>query len=104
MINEHTIWGEIGKLSILLSFFMVLFSALVFGFSKMLKAEEDKKRFIRTGTIGYVMHLIALATSSAILIYLIFNHYFEYAYVWKYSSVLIAFKYTIACFWAGTRG
>ncbi len=104
MINEHTVWGEIGKLSILLSFFMVLFSAIIFGFGHILKAGDDKKRFIRTGKISYLIHVIALGVSSSVLVYIIFHHYFEYAYVWKYSSVLMPLKYTIACFWAGQEG
>lgn len=104
MILEHTIWGEIGKLSIFLSFFLVLFSALIFGISRGLKSEEDKKRFSHAGKVSYLLHVIALATSSFVLIYIIFNHYFEYAYVWKYSSVLMPLKYTIACFWAGQEG
>jgi cytochrome c-type biogenesis protein CcmF len=104
MINEHTVWGEIGKLSILLSFFMVFFSALIFGFSRILKADEDKMRFIHTGKISYFIHVISLMISSSVLVYIIFNHYFEYAYVWKYSSVLMPLKYTIACFWAGQEG
>jgi cytochrome c-type biogenesis protein CcmF len=104
MSNEHIIWGEIGKLSILLSFFLVLFSSLVFCFSRILKSEEDKKRFMQAGRISYLLHLFALVVSSSVLAYLIFNHYFEYAYVWKYSSVLMPLKYTIACFWAGQEG
>ncbi len=104
MINEHTLWGEIGKLSILLSFFMVLFSALIFGISRVLKSEEDKKRFIYTGKVSYLFHVFALVIASAILVYLIFNHYFEYAYVWRYSSILMPLKYTVACFWAGQEG
>jgi cytochrome c-type biogenesis protein CcmF len=41
---------------------------------------------------------------QVILYYLIFNHYFEYAYVWQYSSALLPVKYIISCFWAGQEG
>ncbi|NWJ49871.1 MAG: cytochrome c biogenesis protein CcsA [Bacteroidetes bacterium] len=104
MINEHIVWGEIGKLSILLSFFMALFSAIIFSFSRILNTDDDKKRFFHTGQISYLLHVVALVVSSSVLVYIIFNHYFEYAYVWKYSSILMPLKYTIACFWAGQEG
>ena len=35
---------------------------------------------------------------------MIFHHYFEYAYVWPYSSSQLPLKYIISCFWAGQEG
>jgi cytochrome c-type biogenesis protein CcmF len=104
MIGEHLLLGNIGKFLLLLSFFMALFSGIVYSISTRLKSQDEISRFQKAGKLGFLFHAGSLITACFILVILIFNHYFEYAYVWKYSSVLMPLRYTIACFWAGQEG
>src|SRR5258706_44089 len=38
------------------------------------------------------------------MFYLIFNHYFEYYYVWQHSNTIMPMRYILACFWEGQEG
>jgi len=104
MIGEHLLLGNIGKFLLLLSFFMALFSGIVYSISTRLKLKEEVFRFQKAGKLSYIFHAGTLVLACIVLVILIFNHYFEYAYVWKYSSVQMPLRYTIACFWAGQEG
>jgi cytochrome c-type biogenesis protein CcmF len=104
MIGEHLWLGNIGKFLLLLSFFMALFSGVVYSISTRLKPQDDVLRFQKAGKLGFLVHAGTMIFACLILCFLIFNHYFEYAYVWKYSSVQMPLRYTIACFWAGQEG
>lgn len=104
MIGEHLWLGNIGKFLLLLSFFMALFSGIVYSLSTRLKQTDDISRFKKAGKLSFLFHAGTLIVACIVLGYLIFNHYFEYAYVWKYSSVQMPLRYTIACFWAGQEG
>lgn len=104
MIGEHLWLGNIGKFLLLLSFFMALFSGIVYSISSRLKLQDEISRFQKAGKLGFLLHAGTIILACIVLGFLIFNHYFEYAYVWKYSSVLMPLRYTIACFWAGQEG
>ena len=104
MIGEHLWPGNIGKFLLLLSFFMALFSGIVYSICTRLKLQDEISRFKKAGKLGFVIHAVTIILACSVLVFLIFNHYFEYSYVWKYSSVQMPFRYTIACFWAGQEG
>jgi cytochrome c-type biogenesis protein CcmF len=104
MIGEHLLLGNIGKFLLLLSFFMALFSGIVYSISIRLKLKDEISRFQKAGKLGFIFHAGTLVIACIVLGILIFNHYFEYGYVWKYSSVQMPLRYTIACFWAGQEG
>jgi len=104
MIGEHLWLGNIGKFLLLLSFFMALFSGIVYSISTRLKLQDEISRFQKAGKVGFLFHAGSMIMACIVLGIMIFNHYFEYAYVWKYSSVLMPLRYTIACFWAGQEG
>ena len=104
MVGEHLWLGNIGKFLLLLSFFMALFSGIVYSISTRLILQDEISRFKRAGKLSFLIHAGTIMLACVILVILIFNHYFEYNYVWKYSSVQMPLRYTIACFWAGQEG
>ena len=104
MIGEHLWLGNTGKFLLLFSFFMALFSGIVYIVSTRLQQKDAVLRFQKAGKLGFLLHAGSLMIACLVLGYMIFNHYFEYAYVWKYSSVQMPLRYTIACFWAGQEG
>jgi cytochrome c-type biogenesis protein CcmF len=102
-IGEHLLPGVIGKTFIWISFAAAII-ATIFYFVNILRKDEPLKT-IRSYARGFfILHVVSLVSVAVILYYLIFRHYFEYAYVWQYSSSLLPVKYIISCFWAGQEG
>jgi cytochrome c-type biogenesis protein CcmF len=100
-IGEHIIPGLIGKIFVWTSFAFAIISMVLY-FLNLRKESAD--RFRRPGRWFFILHAMSLLAVAGILYYLIFNHYFEYSYVWQYSSKDLPFKYILSCFWAGQEG
>lgn len=58
----------------------------------------------RVGNLLFVVHALSVMGIFSTLFYLIFNHRFEYFYVWSHSSKQLPFKYLLSCFWEGQEG
>lgn len=104
-IGEHLLPGMIGRWAISLSFISAVVAALMFAWpffrSGDITLQGNLKRWARALFVG---HFTFLLLAAGVLYYLIFNHYFEYRYVWQYSSLDMATKYILSCFWAGQEG
>jgi cytochrome c-type biogenesis protein CcmF len=102
-LGEHLLPGAIGKTFVWIAFLAALGSTLVFIFS--LFSKKFSSRSWLQGARGlYLIHTLSLTGVAVVLYYLIFQHYFEYSYVWQYSSRMLSVKYIISCFWAGQEG
>ena len=53
---------------------------------------------------SYHLATISLLSASAILLYLILTHQFQYSYVWNYSSTNLSLPLLISTFYAGQEG
>lgn len=102
-IGEHLMPGMIGRTFVWISFAAAILATVLYILNTGRKDKPLKK--IRSYARGFfILHVFSMLSIAIILYYLIFNHYFEYAYVWQYSSVLLPVKYIISCFWAGQEG
>lgn len=102
-IGEHLIPGQAGHLMIWTAFLASL-AAAVFFFLRT-RPRFEGNRLVRSASRWfYMLSFLGVAGAAVMLYYLIFRHYFEYAYVWKYSSSTLPVKYIISCFWAGQEG
>lgn len=102
-IGEHLLPGILGKFFIWLSFFAAVLSTILF-FVNSRKNKGVSRNFRPYARSFFILHTLSLLIVAFILYYLIFRHYFEYAYVWQYSSTGLPVKYIISCFWAGQEG
>jgi len=102
-IGEHLIYGILGKSLVWLSFTAAI-AAAVFYFLMIRRQEGTEKRIHQFARSFFILHAAALVSVAGILYFLIFSHYFEYSYVWEYSSKTLPVKYIISCFWAGQEG
>ncbi len=101
-IGEHLFPGEMGKFFIWLGFGTAIIATV---FYIMAYYRKDHFKVWKSAARGlYIVHALSMVTVAATLYYLIFRHYFEYAYVWQYSSMELPIKYIISCFWAGQEG
>jgi len=101
--GEHLIYGIIGKSLTWFSFFSSLISAILF-ITIVSGKRGSLKHILSAARTFYILHVASLIGVIIVLYILIFHHYFEYTYVWQYSSRALPFKYIISCFWAGQEG
>jgi cytochrome c-type biogenesis protein CcmF len=101
-IGEQLIFGKIGNLLIATAFCGALLSALAYFFSFRRPLEENAwKRIART---SFLVHGLSVLGIFLILYYLIFNHKYEYYYVWQHSNTIMPAQYIFASFWEGQEG
>ena len=65
MIGEHLWLGNIGKFLLLLSFFMALFSGIVYSISTRLKLQDEISRFQKAGKVGFLFHAGSMIMASS---------------------------------------
>ncbi|MCX6243795.1 MAG: cytochrome c biogenesis protein CcsA [Bacteroidetes bacterium] len=102
-IGEHLLPGMIGKSLIWVSFGAAIIATVLY-FINIRRKRHSLKPVTSFARGFFLVHAVSLLSVAFILYYLIFRHYFEYAYVWEYSSVTLPVKYIISCFWAGQEG
>jgi cytochrome c-type biogenesis protein CcmF len=101
-IGEHLFPGQMGIFFVWLGFGTAI---LAFIFYFLAFYRKDKSSVWLNSARGlYIVHALSLVAVAAVLYFLIFQHYFEYAYVWQYSSRELPMKYIVSCFWAGQEG
>lgn len=101
-IGEALVFGKIGNLLIALAFAGALLGAAsyYFGYKNPLEEASWKK----VGRIAHLVHSFSVISIFIVLYYIIFNHRFEYYYVWQHSSRALPWQYIFASFWEGQEG
>jgi len=102
-IGEHLIPGLLGKSFVWISFLSAILAA-IFYFMNSRKEGNPAGRLKSMARGMFLIHASTLTAVAIVLYYIIFRHYFEYSYVWEYSSRTLPIKYIISCFWAGQEG
>ncbi len=102
-IGEHILPGLIGKGFIWTGFITAILST-VFYYLNAVKKKVPGIPIQKTAKGLFILHAFSLVSVAAVFYYLIFRHYFEYSYVWEYSSTSLPVRYIISCFWAGQEG
>lgn len=103
-IGEQLIWGNIGNVAIFLSFSAALLSALSYFYASIVKDTEEAAVWIKTARWAFRAHSLAVFSIFGVLLYLLFNHRFEYHYVWEHSNTGMQMKYILSCLWEGQEG
>lgn len=102
-MGENLFIGYLGRFFIYLSLVAGLFALLAY-IKSIQATESEKEKQNHKGRIYYYIQALSIVCTGGVLFYLISGHSFEYAYVFKHSSVLMPLKYVISCFWAGQEG
>lgn len=97
-IGEHTWAGDLGRLSVSIAFATALLSVLAYALSK-----KDSK-WLKLGNIAFGTHAASIFVIVGTLFFMMGQHYFEYDYVWKHTSLDLAPKYLFSAFWEGQEG
>jgi cytochrome c-type biogenesis protein CcmF len=99
----HSLIGNIGHLSIILSFVSSLLAA--YGYFNASNATiEKEKSWLNFSRIVFYVHCLSVFGIVASLFGIIYNHYYEYYYAWSHSSNNLPTHFMISCFWEGQEG
>lgn len=99
-IGENLLPGNLGHFFVILAFVSSLFATYAF----FLGQKQKNDRWEWLGAVSFRIHSGAVLGIIACLFYLIYNHHFEYHYVWQHSSLSLPTRYMISCFWEGQEG
>src|SRR5690554_7153781 len=100
-VGENLLPGKIGQFFVILSFGAALFSLMSYFFATN---NPDEKSWKKMGRIGFILNAISVVTIGSLLFYMIYNHMFEYYYVWSHSDTSLPTHYIISSFWEGQEG
>ncbi|MTI88818.1 MAG: hypothetical protein FH748_12695 [Balneolaceae bacterium] len=92
--------GTLGKILISASFLAALLSSLLFFFA----AYRDDSTYLKAGNWLFGLKASLLIIASGILVFLIFEHQFQYYYVFNYTSMDLDPKYLWSAFYGGQEG
>jgi len=97
-VGEHLWAGHLGNGFIVLSFIAALLSVVSYYLS------FKNPTFLSLARFGFNLHSFSVIGIAGTLFYMLFNHFFEYQYVWQHSNTDMNMKYIMSCFWEGQEG
>ncbi|MDR9417450.1 heme lyase CcmF/NrfE family subunit [Gracilimonas sp.] len=92
--------GILGKALISASFVASIFAMVIY----FISAKRDGYRLYKVGNWLFAAKAAFLVVASGILIYLIFQHQFQYYYVYNYTSLDLTPRYLFSAFYGGQEG
>ncbi len=95
--------GHIGSFLIALGFSAGLISGISY-LRSIRSSGSTSETSLNIARGGFYVMVFAVMFASAILMYLILNHRFEYHYVWAHSSMNLARPFLVAAFYSGQEG
>ncbi|MBL7934906.1 MAG: cytochrome c biogenesis protein CcsA [Bacteroidia bacterium] len=100
-ITERLWIGQIGNGFVVLSLIAALFSAIGYYFYSKETLTSEWKKFANA---TFTIHSISVIGIAATLFYMLFNHFYEYSYVYQHSNNEMPMQYIMSCFWEGQEG
>ena len=95
-VGEHLWAADLGRGLTAFSFVFALLSTVAY----YLKGNGWKT----LGRLSFRLHALTLFGLIGTLFYIMANHYFEFDYVWKHTSLDLAPRYLFSAFWEGQEG
>ncbi|MEK6616999.1 MAG: cytochrome c biogenesis protein CcsA, partial [Bacteroidota bacterium] len=104
-IGEHLWAGHLGNIFIIISFVAALLSAFAYFLAARSEpVSESETSWKKIARISFRIHSISVLGIVAMLFIMLFNHYFEFQYVWQHSNKEMDMQYIASCFWEGQEG
>ena len=103
-IGEHLLPGQIGHFSAVLAFIAAIVASISYFMSVQAKEELLKDSWKKLARWAFIIQAIAVFATFSSLYYALYNHYFEYKYVWRNSSRDLPVSYLLSSFWADQEG
>ncbi|WP_217606177.1 cytochrome c biogenesis protein CcsA [Chitinophaga sp. GbtcB8] len=103
-IGEHLLPGQFGHFFAVLSFIASLVATIAYFNVIRVKETSLQDSWKKLARIAFVIEIASVFAVFGILYYVLYNHFFEYKYVWRNSSRSLEVKYLLSSFWADQEG
>ncbi len=101
----ESLWiGQLGHFFIILGFVSAVLAALFWFFSVKNRQLPESDSWNRLGRISFISHGVSVISLIALLFYAMYNHHYEYSYVYDHVSDDLPLKYILSAFWEGQEG
>jgi cytochrome c-type biogenesis protein CcmF len=101
-IGEHLGIGKTGNVFVILSFVFALLASISYFCAA--HDNEESASWKRIARISFRLHSLSVAGIIGTLFVMLWNHYFEFQYVWQHSNREMPMRYILSCFWEGQEG
>ncbi len=99
-VGEHAWAGQLGHTLAIISFVGALLAIVAY----VLGTNRNSAAWSAVGRLAFRVHSVAVLGIVVVLFTMLFNHWFQYDYVWKHSNLAMPMKYIASCFWEGQEG
>jgi cytochrome c-type biogenesis protein CcmF len=100
--GEQLLWGQLGHFFVVLAVVTAIFSVIANYCRTKDLAKNEGWKITARGL--YLTHAFAVFGIFITLLLMVFNHRFEYQYVWQHSKRDMSMNYILACIWEGQEG
>lgn len=99
-VGEHIWAGTLGHILTTVSLVGAALAMVAYFFGAL----RNSAQWRSLGRLAFRIHSVAVLGIVVTLFTMLFNHWFEYDYVWKHSNLQMPLKYIASCFWEGQEG
>jgi cytochrome c-type biogenesis protein CcmF len=100
-LNEHVLPGQIGNFFVVLSFISAIFSMAAYWFLTRTPEDHGIRKWARG---AFYVHSFSVLAIVGTLIYILFNHLYEYQYAFDHVNNAMPMKYVLSAMWEGQEG
>jgi cytochrome c-type biogenesis protein CcmF len=101
-LGEHTGIAQLGNAFVVLSFALAFLASAAYFFAS--RDNADSPSWKRIARISFRLHSFSVFGIVGTLFIMLWNHYFEFHYVWQHSNREMPMRYILSCFWEGQEG
>ena len=103
-IGEHLLPGQIGHLLVILSFVASIIATAAYFISARASNPAEEASWKKLGRAAFFIDVVSVLGIFVILFSLIYNHRYEYQYVYKNSGNDLEPKYILSSLWSASEG
>ena len=103
-IGEHLLPGQIGRFAIVLAFVASILAAVSYFFAEKNSNNATAAGWRRIGRGAFITHGLSIFTVIGILLYIMYNRFYEYQYVQLQVEDTLPMRYILSSFWAAQEG
>ena len=103
--GEHLWLGQVGHFAIILGFVAALLSGYAYFVSTKNRNDAALSQSWKLiGRYSFIVHGTLIITLIGLIFFAMYNHYYEYSYVYAHVSADLPLKYILSAFWEGQEG
>ncbi len=103
-VGEHLWVGQLGHIFILASFVTALLSGVSYFLSVKKNHSAEAVSWAKIGRFSFYIHGLTLFSLIGLVFYAMYQHMYEYSYVFDHVSGDLPMKYILSAFWEGQEG